>query len=456
MPEPTELQTTDETKAGLTRYVDPSSGLDILTLGNTLARSGYFKDAAQAAQAVVKVLYGRELGIGPISAMAGIHIVEGKPSLAATVMAALVKRSMRYDYRVIEHTDLVCRIQFFERDHAGVWASAGESSFSVQDASRVGLAGRDTWRKYPKNMLFARAMSNGFKWYCPELSGGAPTYDPDEVEDFRRPPSRRLDAVVEAAGKKDTVVINSTTTTREAPPPAAEQASESDAGSGGDSQPSPRRGGSRDSMLTVKRAQEANTLEAGSAGDGGAVPQRVETGIAAPPPARTVEHPGEKPGQMFVAEVDEALSLPKEEREALAAVALWVAAHPAPAPAGADVGDVEEQAEGRTLRARGARPPFETSTSSSPEPQGADSGGGHVAPVVETLPSEETRRPDLLARLQTALEALGLTVASKRGQREWILQRHLSGSTPQNAPIERLTKTVEAIEDMVLQKSAGR
>lgn len=30
----TELQTTDETKAGLARYVDPSSGLDILTLGN--------------------------------------------------------------------------------------------------------------------------------------------------------------------------------------------------------------------------------------------------------------------------------------------------------------------------------------------------------------------------------------------------------------------------------------
>ena len=29
-----ELITTEETKAGLARYVDPSSGLDILTLGN--------------------------------------------------------------------------------------------------------------------------------------------------------------------------------------------------------------------------------------------------------------------------------------------------------------------------------------------------------------------------------------------------------------------------------------
>ena len=55
----------------------------------------------------------------------------------------------------------------------------GTSAFSIDDAKKAGLAG-DNWRKYPRNMLFARAMSNGVKWYCPNVFGG-PVYSPDEL-----------------------------------------------------------------------------------------------------------------------------------------------------------------------------------------------------------------------------------------------------------------------------------
>jgi hypothetical protein len=30
-------------------------------------------------------------------------------------------------------------------------------------------------------MLFARAMSNGVRWYCPDVFSGAPTYTPEEL-----------------------------------------------------------------------------------------------------------------------------------------------------------------------------------------------------------------------------------------------------------------------------------
>jgi hypothetical protein len=156
----------------------PAGELDVMTLGDVLARSGYFADANQAAQAVVKVLAGRELGFGPIASMTGIHIVKGRPTIGADLLAKAVKRSGRYDYRVAELSDTGCTIKFFERDGDG-WREIGTSTFTIQDARRAGTGNLD---KFPRNMLFARAMSNGVKWYCPDAVG-LTVYDPSELPD---------------------------------------------------------------------------------------------------------------------------------------------------------------------------------------------------------------------------------------------------------------------------------
>ena len=60
---------------------------DPVQVGQTLAASGYFQDAREAAQAAVKVMAGEELGLGPIAAMTGIHIVKGKVTLSANLIA---------------------------------------------------------------------------------------------------------------------------------------------------------------------------------------------------------------------------------------------------------------------------------------------------------------------------------------------------------------------------------
>ena len=150
--------------------------LDIMTLGKLLVESRYFQDAGQMAQAVVKVLAGRELGFGPIASMTGIHIVQGRPTLGADLLAKAVKRSGRYNYRVVELSDTRCELAFFERD-GDKWAPIGTSPFTVEDAKRAGTKNLD---KYPRNMLFARAMSNGVKWFCPDAIG-LTVYDPSEL-----------------------------------------------------------------------------------------------------------------------------------------------------------------------------------------------------------------------------------------------------------------------------------
>jgi hypothetical protein len=141
-------------------------------LGAVLVKSGFFQDTRDAAQAIVKVMAGRELGLQAIASMTGIYIVQGRVTLSANIMAAVVKRSGRYDYRVMVLDDKACEIAFFQSGQA-----IGNSRFTAEDAKRAGTKNMD---KFPRNMLFARAMSNGVKWYCPDVTGG-PVYTPEEL-----------------------------------------------------------------------------------------------------------------------------------------------------------------------------------------------------------------------------------------------------------------------------------
>jgi hypothetical protein len=146
---------------------------EIMSIGKAFAESGMFPDIKSAAQAIVKIQAGAELGIAPFAAMAGIHIISGKPTIGAGLMAAMVKASGKYNYRVTEQTDKICSINFYEGAEL-----IGTSTFTIEDAKKAGTKNTD---KFPRNMLFARAMSNGVKWYTPDVFAG-PVYVPEEME----------------------------------------------------------------------------------------------------------------------------------------------------------------------------------------------------------------------------------------------------------------------------------
>lgn len=150
---------------------------DLGRIGKMMAVSGYFQDARDAAQASVKVMAGMEMGFGPFASMTGIHIIQGRPAVGANLMASAVKSNPKYDYRVREMSAEVCRIEFFEVI-AGHRESIGVSEFTMTDAKRAGVKNID---KFPRNMLFARAMSNGIRWFCPDVFAGNPTYTPEEL-----------------------------------------------------------------------------------------------------------------------------------------------------------------------------------------------------------------------------------------------------------------------------------
>lgn len=155
--------------------------IDPRELGEILARSGYFKDAQDSAKAAVKVMAGQELGFGPVASMTGVHIIEGKPSVGGHLLAALVKKSRHYDYRIVELTDERCEIQFYALV-AGEWEKLQPTSiFTIEDARQADLLEKANWRRYPRNMLFWRSMANGVRFHAPDLTGGAPLYTPEEL-----------------------------------------------------------------------------------------------------------------------------------------------------------------------------------------------------------------------------------------------------------------------------------
>ena len=147
------------------------------------------------AKAVVAIQYGGELGMTPMQSIKEVQFISGKPTLSASGHALLLKKHGRHSYEVAQHTETLCSI-VYSKDGEEI----GISSFDTDDANRAGLTRNPMWSKFAKAMLFARAMTQGCRWYCADVFGGS-TYTPDELDEQQAPeaePLERLKGLMEA------------------------------------------------------------------------------------------------------------------------------------------------------------------------------------------------------------------------------------------------------------------
>ena len=147
---------------------------ELARVADMFAKSGMFQDAKDAAQAGVKIMAGQAWGIDPFSAMTAIHLIQGRPTISAGVMAAKVKGHPKYDFLVRQLDGEACAIEFFEGKR-----SLGVSTFTIEDAKAAGYASKSNWKQTPRNMLFARALSNGVRWYTPDVFSSS-VYTPED------------------------------------------------------------------------------------------------------------------------------------------------------------------------------------------------------------------------------------------------------------------------------------
>lgn len=121
------------------------------------------------------VLYGEELGLGPMQSLTQIHVIEGKPSLAPEGMRGLVlKAGHRIDVKVASNDKVVL---YGRRADSGSEATV---EWTMKDAQLAGLAGRGAWKNYPRAMLMARATSELCRMLFADIIAGL-SYTPEEV-----------------------------------------------------------------------------------------------------------------------------------------------------------------------------------------------------------------------------------------------------------------------------------
>jgi hypothetical protein len=118
---------------------------------------------------LIKMLYGREMGLAPMTSLYEIDIIEGTASLPARIMVALVRRRDLGDIRLIESTDVRAKIVAWTNREPD---KRHEFEWSLDHAKRAGLLGRKVWIKYPKDMLFNRATSQACRMLFPEVFAG--------------------------------------------------------------------------------------------------------------------------------------------------------------------------------------------------------------------------------------------------------------------------------------------
>ena len=157
-----------------------NNDLNVTKLGAVFQKSGLFKDARDQNQAIVKILAGSEMGLGPVASMTGLDIIQGNLTMSGNLQAAMIKAHPRYDYRIRQHDTSTCIIEFFQWE-LGEKDSLGLNEFSMDDAKRAGLSGGTNWKKYPKAMLFNRCISAGVKVHCPDVHFGLNAYDTEEI-----------------------------------------------------------------------------------------------------------------------------------------------------------------------------------------------------------------------------------------------------------------------------------
>lgn len=126
-----------------------------------VVNSGTFKDINTPEIALIRLQAGLELGLTPIWSLTNIMVTNGRPSVWGDALLGLVLRHPDCQ-DVIEtfegegdHLTAVCEVHRRGRQPI-------KRTFSVADAKRAGLHGRNVHNAYPSRMLQMRARS----WAC--------------------------------------------------------------------------------------------------------------------------------------------------------------------------------------------------------------------------------------------------------------------------------------------------
>lgn len=140
-------------------------------------KSGFLPKAINTVEkAMAIMLQGKELDIPPMQALKHLHVIEGKVGMSAELMHCLaLQRCPESTINILESTNEKCVVEASRPGH-----KAKTFAFTIEDATRAGLLGKDNWKRYPRAMLRSRAVAEMARAMFPDCIGGV-SHTPEEL-----------------------------------------------------------------------------------------------------------------------------------------------------------------------------------------------------------------------------------------------------------------------------------
>lgn len=146
-----------------------------MVLAKAFADSKLF-GITDASQALTLMALCEGQGLHPSTALADYHLIQGRPSLKADAMLARFQRSggtVEFGAYTDERVEAT-----FKHPQGGTLVV----DWDMKRAAAAGLASNANYKKYPRQMLRSRVISEGVRSLFPGVLGGL--YTPEEVQDF--------------------------------------------------------------------------------------------------------------------------------------------------------------------------------------------------------------------------------------------------------------------------------
>ena len=147
-------------------------------MAEAIAQSGLF-GIKTPTQALALGLLCQAEGRHPAEAARDYHIIQGRPTLKADAMLARFQQAggrvewTRYDDQAV--------VGVFTHPSGGKLTL----EWTMERAKTAGLAGKEVWKQYPRNMLRSRVISEAIRTVYPGVLSGC--YLEDEVETVQAP-----------------------------------------------------------------------------------------------------------------------------------------------------------------------------------------------------------------------------------------------------------------------------
>lgn len=167
------------------KQLEPRSLNETIKLAKYVFESRLFSAYGTAQAVMTTLIAGRELGLQSMAALRAIHIIEGKPTLSADLIRALVIRSGLAKYfRCTERTAERATFETQRGDDPPI-----ALTFTIEEARNA--FGKDLtawaksgWGKNPADMLVARAGAKLARLVYPDVVHGV--YATEEIEEPRQ------------------------------------------------------------------------------------------------------------------------------------------------------------------------------------------------------------------------------------------------------------------------------